>query len=147
MKKDKWISLIVVVMLGFGLLSSLCEAQSKPKQHVFYDTVKTVKERVDFSPDTIPVRFKEVVCLKDTTIERYCFGYVIWQTYVKDENLLLGDSSTFAFTGSNWRFNNHPTISYTKREYPEITMELKDIFLYADRKTKVTNKVIFSLKR
>ena len=88
--KNKLLITAAIVLFIFGSRDAWC--QSKPKQHVFYDTVKTVKERVDFSPDTIPVYFKQL-------------------------------------------------------EYPEITIEIKDKFLYADRKTKVTNKVIFSIKR
>lgn len=151
----------ITIIAFFVVATTFVQAQ-KPKQHVFYDTVKTVQTRVDYSPDTIPVFFKELVISRykvnqtsdkgDTSFmdasiaEHWVKGFVVWQTYRKSYN-----SSTIQWsTGS---MDNERTLSsgneliYYKEEYPEATLLLTDIFLYADRKTKVTNKVIFAVKR
>lgn len=82
---------------------------------------------------------KEGTLFGDSVLyEKYNRGYVIWQTYRRYEN---------SITAWNQGGGNSMTTSYYKQDYPDITMEEKRTFLYADRKTKVTNKVIFSIKR
>lgn len=135
----------LIALIVYSLCCDKAKAQS-PKQHVFYDTVKTVKERVDFSPDTIPVYFEELVMPKDTSDEygipytQWKRGYVIWQTYVKD-SLSTGNIS-WSY-GSGIMSNN---TGYYKTEFEPTLIDTRH-FLYSDRKTKVTNKVIFSIKR
>lgn len=126
-----------------------------PKQHVFYDTLKTVKERVDYSPDTIPVFFKELrvkiininrdsIKMKpfiDTVIvEGWTPGYVIWQTY-KKQNVEIQVSPNFTF------YPGQPFIGpYYKDEF-KATEFSDNKFLYADKKTRVTNKVLYTILR
>lgn len=125
------------------MISSLSAMAQTPKQHVFLDTVKIVKERVDFSPDTIPVYFKEVLIYEIPIADHWVRGYVVWQTYNKSSLLITSgtSASTYLSTGT-W---NEPKPYYVS-PYSESDRP-KDIFLYEDRKTKVKNPVIFTIKR
>ncbi len=149
----------LIILLIFVLASVGVMGQVKPKQHVYYDTVKNVQTRVDYSPDTIPVYFKELCIVRenigtvrlfgkpDSTIakgdtdiyERWQTGFVIWQTYHQGGvygGLTLTGAGIYTLSGTD----------YYKDEYqPSSTMP--GIFLYADRKTVVKNKVIYSFKR
>lgn len=137
------------------LLVLIVSASFAQKKHIYYDTVKTITERVDYSPDTIPVYFKEIQFVNGTepvtgmsnaeitsahnftVYENWHKGFVIWQTYKKATGI------TFSTRGEMWQ-NTEP--SYYKDEYsPSPTMP--GIFLYEDRKTIVKNKVILSIKR
>jgi hypothetical protein len=144
-----------IILLAVIATTLAVKAQT-PEQHVFYDTVKTVKERVDFTPDTIPVFFKElgigkpnqdgsmyaiVTTFSDgsTIYEKWNKGFVVWQTYVKSTmGVFTSDSS-----GSIGYLIQQ---DWYKNEYEE-SKSLSGTFLYADKKTKVTNKVIYSIKR
>lgn len=114
-----------------------------PKQHVFLDTVKVVKERIDFSPDTIPVYFKEVLIYETPIADHWVKGYVIWQTYKKSNLLTMSGMSTAAYlsTGTWSEPKPYYVDTYSESDRP------KDTFLYEDRKTKVKNPVIITIKR
>lgn len=128
--KPQTIFYIILFLVVMGTLNA--EAQA-PKQHIFYDTIKTVKERIDFSPDTIPVYFKELI-IKDDITEHWVSGFVIWKTYRK-----INTASTLL--GGYYSEPDYIKVEFT----PTITDN--HMFLYSDRRTKVTNKVIFSIKR
>lgn len=115
----------------------------------------SITEHISYAPDTIPVYFKELVirqsepdtlkgehwALTDGVYEHWVKGYVIWQTY-NQMGTSLTTSGVITFS------NSYPQaqLSYYKNEYRQ-SDTLSDKFLYSDRKTKVTNKVIFSIKR
>jgi len=129
--------LITLFLLVFLFVTRDCWGQGKPKQHTRYDTTKIVTPYVSFDPDTIPVYFKElrvdIISNGDTIVnDQWQRGYVIWDTYKK--NMSFGISSgTWGLTSGDY---------YTDEYVQSPTMP--GTFLYADRKTKVTNKVIFS---
>lgn len=126
-----------LLVLAFALCTVIASAQTHPKQHVYYDTVKTVHEQIDYAPDTIPVYFKELVLPKDSTFrpfEVWNKGFVVWQTYKK-----LPNSS---FSAGSWSGSMQ---EYYKDEYSASQL-MPGQFLYADKKS-VKNKVIFSIKR
>lgn len=130
-------------ILTIAIISSLSVMAQTPKQHVFLDTVKIVKERVDFSPDTIPIYFKEVLIYESPINEHWVKGYVVWQAYKRNNLLIMSgtSASTYLSTGV-W---NEP-----KPYYVDTCSESdrpKDTFLYEDRKTKVKNPVIITIKR
>jgi hypothetical protein len=129
---------LFTILLAFTVLAGYSQ-----KKHVYYDTVKTVKERVDFSPDTIPVYFQELLIHPENAIENrlvtiWVQGYVVWQTYRKQAN-----SGITFFNGDN---TVYITQDYYTRPYEE-TPSQEGIFLYSDRKTHVKNKVLISIKR
>lgn len=130
------LSLIATALL---LLCSIAvNAQDKPKQHVYYDTVKTVNMRVEYAPDTIPVYFKEIIISTDGYIsEHWRAGFLIWQTFQKG-NQFIGLSSSGSLT-----LSQQP--EYYKNDY-EFTKGVSGSFLYMDKKP-VTNKVFYCLKR
>ena len=133
---------ILLALLAFTVSASYAQ---DPRKHVYHDTVKTVTTRIDFSPDTIPVYFKEIAVTPqngDRVIyEKWNKGYVIWQTYRKTENSLVWGGSGV----SSGIFMSNGGGFYTV-EYQGTIME-SGTFLYADRKTRVKNKVILSIKR
>ncbi len=148
----KQLIFIAVLFVAF----STAKAQStKPKQHIYYDTVKTVTERLDYAPDTIPVYFKEIVFnrmigasnhydnlsqdgIKDTVIfERWVKGFVIWQTYKKRYGVTIFSTGTLSFSD---------TSNYYKGDF-QSTKFTDNQFLYADRKTKVKNRVLYTILR
>ena len=128
------------------LLSSFAVTAQNPKKHIYHDTVKTVQERIEFSPDTIPVFFAEVVV--DTSgwygYDGYSYqggatvhlipGFVIWQTYKKAYSLTLIGGGSFSTISQD----------YYVDEYRDSAISGK--FLYLNKKP-VTNKVIYSIKR
>jgi hypothetical protein len=126
---------LFTILLAFTVLAGYSQ-----KKHVYYDTVKTVKERVDFSPDTIPVYFQELLIHPENALDNrlvtiWVQGYVIWQTYRKNEGLTM-------LTGSSY----FSAQDYYTRPYEE-TPSQDGVFLYSDRKTHVKNKVLISIKR
>lgn len=136
--------LICLSVQGFGQGKN-----TKPKTHVTYDTTFMLKAKVDYSPDTIPVYFKEieVVCntqhdLVGTTMvyETLRTGYVVWQTYRKSEQLTFTSSSYISNNGTYLAGDNFYTVEYTDNS-------IQAKFLYEDRKTPVKNKVIYAVKR
>lgn len=148
---------ILLLTLVFGW--KVGKGQS-PKTHIYYDTLKTINERVDYTPDTIAVWFKEIVFMKlkvydvynTKTLniprdsigieEKWTKGFVIWQTYKK-----VSTNSVFTNSGThtgNVIYSNFP--DYYKDEYTP-TKFTDNKFLYADRKTKVTNRVIYTILR
>lgn len=138
--------LICLSVQGFGQGKS-----TKPKTHVTYDTTFMLKAKVDYSPDTIPVYFKEieVVCnsqhnLVGTTMiyETLRTGYIVWQTYRKSDHLLTLTSPSYL--SSNGIYLAEGDSFYTV-EYIDNSIQAK--FLYEDRKTPVKNKVIYAVKR
>lgn len=131
--------LALVALVGMG--------QSKPKQHVFYDTVKTVKERIEYAPDTIPVYFKEVAkiaykCIGcgDTIVEKWHRGFVVWQTYIKYQRIIFSNTASY----SDSTFFVHSGDLY--KEPYEPSKSLLGLFLY-ENKTQCKNLVIYSIKR
>lgn len=142
---------LILILCLFGITATYAQA---PKQHIFYDTVRIVKERVDFSPDTIPVYFKELIITEhqesenpnaivaNDVYEHWAKGYVIWQTYVKTaRDAIYGITGNSYFGAST--FNQ---TAYYKNDFqPSRTSE--GTFLYSDRKTKVNNIVTFTVKR
>lgn len=134
---------ILFAALAFIVSASYAQ-RPQPKQHVRYDTVKTLVPHVDFSPDTIPVYFEELVIHPDNDISNrivptWVEGYVIWQTYRKNE-------PSISFSGSDGSFFINSNQGFYTREY-EYAPSMPGTFLYSDRKTHVKNKVIISLKR
>lgn len=135
-----------LLTLTLLLSASVCMAQSKPKTHVYYDTVKTVHERIDYAPDTIPVYFKELIITKEDTTpglhllggqlyENWCTGFVIWQTYKKSQDGIMWSSSGMVST----------TSTYYRDEY-QPSKGLPGQFLYADKKP-CKNIILNSFKR
>lgn len=137
------------------LFLSYCPAFAQ-KQQVYHGTVKTVIDRIDYSPDTIACWFKEIIVTDITTvlkrvnspdsvltftnvIEHWRKGFVIWQVYKKQNN------SMFIVSGSGRGFTVDQAPYYT--DPYQFSTGYAGIFLYEDRKTKVTNKIIFTVKR
>lgn len=134
------------------------------KKHVYHDTTKSVSERIEYEPDTIPVYFKEVTMgavkiydiysttdgspktskPRDSTqlIETWQKGFVVWQTYVKYPN--WGTSGTLSSYNGTFTLNKQP--EYYKDPY-EPSKSIPGIFLYADKKTHCKNLIIYSIKR
>lgn len=133
------LTLLLVAVAAAGMAQT-------PKKHIFYDTVKTIKQRIDYAPDTIPVLFVELKKENDSTVSFSAVkGFVIWQTYRKPDTSVFG--MTFDSTRGNWccqTIQREP--EFDTQEY-EPSKGMQGIFLYADRKTHVTNKVIYSFKR
>lgn len=144
-----------LILLTALLFLSYCAAFAQ-KQHVYHDTVKTVIDRIDYSPDTIACWFKEIIVTHNSAvlkrvnlpdsvlnfanvIEQWRKGFVIWQVYKKQ-----GDSM-FAFNGAGQGFTTGQMRYYT--DPYRFSPGCPGIFLYEDGKTKVTNKIIFTLKR
>lgn len=144
-------------------ITSAVFAQTKPKQHVYYDTVKTVKTHVDYSPDTIPVYFKELTIGRpkiyhtetgyaipnEDTIEiqeKWQKGFVIWQTYHKGTGSLEWNTGVTTLTDGRY-LTLTPPDSFYKTEYDDFTKTAPGVFLYRDRKTRVTNKVLSVIKQ
>lgn len=122
------LTLALVASVGFG-----------QKKHVYYDTIKTIQTRVDYSPDTIPVYFKEIVIAHDSISEQWTSGYVIWQTYKKGNGL-----SILTGTTSGWITSSTNQPEYYKDDF-EPTKFTDNVFLYADLKTKVKNRVLCTI--
>lgn len=123
---------IAILLCSIGVLAQ------KPKQHVKYDTVKTIQKRIVYDPDTIPVYFKEVV-LGNQIYESWNYGYVVWQSY---EAISMHGGFVFG-DGGGISFGNDTT--YVRNEY-QFSPTPAGQFLYMNKKP-VTNKVIFVLKR
>lgn len=144
-----------IAIIVLALLSSTLMAQTKsPKRHIFYDTVKTVKERIEYAPDTIPVYFKEIIIanksdnkmadwgtigqiLGDTIVyEMWNKGFVVWQTYIKYQPIVFGISDSTFFVRESDLY----------KEPYEPSKSLPGVFLY-ENKTQCKNLVIYSIKR
>src|ERR1035437_5772908 len=144
----KLILLILIPLFSGGL-----KAQVK---HIYHDTTKTVSDRVEYEPDTIPCYFEELLIkeiqyqdeiIRDTAIygERWHKGFVVWQAWGPNRTLSSGDFSfDAALTGTT---GTTGTTIYTdnskpyKQDYP-FTRGMPGTFLYEDRKTKVTNLIL-----
>lgn len=117
----------------------------KLHQHIYYDTVKEVKQRIDFSPDTIPCWFVEIQMPKDTASNQPFItlkkGFIIWQVYHKADYGMLTSSGTYGMT-----LNNLSGPDFYKDNY-QFSPSMPGVFLYPDRKTIVKNQVIYSIKR
>jgi hypothetical protein len=158
MKTKIYLILFVVVLLMSVIRA---QGQTKPKTHVFYDTVKNVVQRVDYSPDTIAVWFYEIKVepyrsrqddqnghreWTDTTItNKWTKGFVIWQTYHKSYGFgaITGTTSTMSYIGQGTLTSSQ---DYYKDEF-QPTEFIKNKFLYADKKTPVTNHVLYTILR
>lgn len=138
-----------IILAALVALAGGAKAQSWPKQHVYYDTIKTVKERVDYSPDTIPVFFKELIINGDSLTEQWTAGFVVWQTYVKKDiypfNIVEHNRGNDFYIGSSGSFL-YDKKPYYKDEYRFTESDIPGKFLYKD-KTPVKNPIIRSLKR
>lgn len=148
-----------ILTILFICLACVAMWQTKPKKRIHRDTIKTVQERIEYLPDTIPVYFKEVVISRPDSIpsnmgkaeitsaysytvyESWRKGFVVWQTYKTAYTFSIsGTGSTGGFTLVS------PTASdFYKDEY-EPTRSMPGIFLYGD-KTRCKNLVIYSIKR
>ncbi len=115
----------------------------------------TVTDRVEYLPDTIAVYFKEIkittwnrfvlkrpnmpdslISKGEDEIEEICTkGYVIWQSYT---SVISGISS--------WSLMPATTLSYYHNEFKP-TEFINGKFLYADKKTPVTNHVLYTILR
>lgn len=135
---------IVTIVLALIVSASIAQT-TKPRQHVYHDTVKEIKTRIDYAPDTILVYFKELKIWPDTIQEIWRKGFVIWQTYRKPDMTVFGFTS--ASTSGNWccqTIGMEPV--YTIHEY-EPSKGMPGTFLYSDRKTICRNKVLLSFTR
>lgn len=135
---------IILTILGLALLSSLCNAQTKPIKHVFYDTVKTVKTRIDYRPDTIPCIFKEVLINNTPVTEQWVKGFVVWQTYNKNPQYVGAVLGTGTLTSGSWITATEEQ-SWYKDDY-DYSGRPKGKFLYPDY-TPVRNPVIYVIKK
>lgn len=126
-------------MLAFIVSASF--AQQKPKQHVYYDTVKTLTKHIQYDPDTIAVYFKEVVT-GNQIYEAWNYGYVVWQTYKPME---IYNTAGIRFDYGNGFTLSNDTTAYAENPYP-FSPTPAGKFLYMNKKP-VTNKVIFVIKR
>ncbi len=131
--------LALVAIAGYG---------QKPKQHVYHDTITTVKEWIDYAPDTIAVYFKELVWPDKNDdpkyrppYEQWRSGYVVWQTYRKANFAILG-AGVLTASGS-YSITSQP--DYYKDDFEE-SNHVPGIFLYEDKR-RVTNKVLTVFKR
>lgn len=90
-----------LITLILVLLSLIAVAQTKlPKKHVYYDTVQVVNERVDFTPDTIPVYYLELIIPENAHQEQpyqlWHAGFVICLPYNKDSMFAVVTTSTLS---------------------------------------------------
>jgi hypothetical protein len=136
----KKIKLTIVALIVSASALGQIKAQYKPKTHIYYDTIKTVKERIDYSPDTIPVFFKELIFTTSEATEKWQAGFIIWNTYVKR------NYSPWISTNRSVFITNSEEPEYYKVEFRQ-SDTLDDKFIYADRKTKVTNRFLMYFKR
>lgn len=88
----------------------------KPKQHVKYDTVKTIQKRIVYDPDTIPVYFKEVV-LGNQIYESWNYGYVVWQSYREDQFTTFNNGFSGALLNATAFTADTIEMSYHRVEY------------------------------
>lgn len=146
---------ILTLLAVFTVLTASAQSQ-KPKQHVFYDTVKSVQQRVDYSPDTIPVFFKEIIVdtlhfvdydgkrklAHNIAMEQLTPGFIIWQTYLKSFSGTLSSTGTYS-NAANLYIGSSQQDYYTE---PYKDNSISGKFLYLN-KNPVTNKVIYAVKR
>lgn len=142
--------LITIALIAFV---ASAQAQTKPKERITYDTVKSVERHVSYAPDTIPVWFKEIVITHhgsglrqdgmkpdpamDTAVEKLTPGFIIWQTYKKQ------NYASLTLSGATWSSGTSLS-DYYEEPYKDNSIPGK--FLYADYKP-VTNKIIYAVKR
>lgn len=143
MKKVK----IIIIVLVLGI--SICQAQTKPRKKVIQTHQTIVKDSVIYLPDTIACWFKELVITKVGDIgdfqqikENWVAGFVVWQTWGLQNYGIL---ASYSFSGGTITSIGVNEDQPSENEYP-FGKSIPGIFLYAD-KTKVTNQVIFSIKR
>lgn len=133
------------------------KAQTKPRKKVIQTHQLIFKDSVVYLPDTIPVYFKELILKNikepineqgDAYIttqgisEQWATGYVIWQTWTLPNYGIASYSS-----GGIWALGGTMgDIKPDENKYPFSQLP-PGIFLYSDRKTKVTNQVILTIKR
>lgn len=131
------------------------------KKHIVHDT--TITQHEEYSPDTIAVWFKELrvkivninrdsLKMKpfiDTSIvEGWTKGFVIWQT--KKPGFIFSGGTTATGTLVNYPEGTISSSSFQQGYYDdkfEPTKFSDNKFLYADRKTRVTNKVLYTILR
>jgi len=147
----------ILITITLALVASVGMGQTKnPRKHVYYDTIKSVKERIDYAPDTISVYFKQMIISKidsipsrmanavitsssDYTVyESWHKGFVIWQTYKKSY------SSAMTLSSSGSLYMSSETQFYTD-PYP-FSKTYPGIFLYED-KSVCNNIVVCVIKR
>lgn len=114
---------------------------------LFAQTKPTVKHKITVSHDslvneidTIPVLFKELVVKPDTVYERWQKGFILWQTWRKNESTL-----NFGFGNSRTWVGTYEEPAYYKLAY-EADKPKADKFLYQNHQP-VTNKVLTVFKR
>lgn len=136
-----------ILLLSFICLACVAIGQTKPKKRIHRDTIKTIQERIEYAPDTIPVYFKEVAkiaikCMNcgDTIVEQWRKGFVVWQTY---KTYLSG---RFTSIGTGWTPMEGVASTASVIDEYEPTKGMPGIFLYED-KTRCKNLVIYSIKR
>lgn len=114
-------------------------AQTNPRKKVIQNHQTITKDSVVYLPDTIACYFKELIVSSDTVIEKWQKGYVVWQTWSE------GNYSAYSVGSGVWTLMGSAT--KLREDQYIFTNSMPGIFLYADRKTKVTNPVIFTIKR
>lgn len=143
----------IKLLIASLLISGFALGQT-PKEHKFYDTVKTMREHIDYSPDTIPVYFKELIITKhqekpnnanaiiaNDVYERWSKGFVIWQTYHN------ATTTTYNDLGGSFTFGDiQNTLRYYITPYNFDSWKADGKFLYEDY-SKVTNPVTTVIKR
>jgi len=140
-----------IILTALALIVSataFAQTDQQAAQHRRVIKHKTVIEHdsVYYAPDTIAVVFQELIVKPDTVYTKWNKGYVIWQTYVP-YYWQIGSNNLAFYNGT---ISANQTIKgdkeYFVNEYKGNSLN-EYPFLYADRKTKVTNKVIFSIKQ
>jgi len=116
---------------------------AEAKKHLRIAKHTTVRDSEYYAPDTIPVIFRELVVKPDTVFEKWNKGFVVWQTYSKPNYSRISTASWSISTGGEMIINQP---DYWINEYVS-DEPTRGRFLYSDRKTKVTNRVIYSVKQ
>lgn len=114
-------------------------AQTKPRKKVIQTHQIIFKDSIVYLLDTIACYFKELIISRGTVAEKWQKGYVVWQTWY------LPNYSKFTLVSGKWGGLNSTEQMPIENKYNFSEM-MPGIFLYAD-KTKVTNKVILTIKR
>lgn len=156
------------------LLMLITLSVSAQKKITHHDT--TITNRVEYAPDTIAVWFKEIIIqpeshgfkltskpgdsllfaspITDTIVfEHWTKGFVIWQVHhimVAGINTTTSGFGTLATTQSSgvWITGQTRANSYYDYNTPfQPTQFSTDHFLYADKKTPVKNRVLYTILR
>lgn len=130
----KTVLTILLLSISIGLM-----AQTQPRRVVIKKQSVITKDSIAYLPDTLPIYFKEFIIKPDTIYEKWCKGFVVWNTWVSWNGKLISPIG-----GGLWRAINSTDAMEVKFPY---TQPIDAKFLYSDKKTPVKNKVLAAIKR